>query len=201
MGKNLRPRIPRTIAQRASREALREALLARRGAMAPEARRRADEAIVARLDEVLAALPCAGGDVLGVYWPVRGEPDLRAAMARWHRAGRIITLPRVVAAGRALAFGRWEPDATMRAARFGIPVPEPFVALAPALLVVPCVGFDARGYRLGYGGGYYDRTLAGGAITAIGVAYDACEIEDFEPGAHDRRLAMVVTQTRRVPPG
>ncbi|OJX00971.1 MAG: 5-formyltetrahydrofolate cyclo-ligase [Burkholderiales bacterium 70-64] len=193
--------MPRTIEEEAGRGAARNTLLARRRSMAPDVRCAADEAIAARLDEVLAARPWGAGDVLGVYWPVRGEPDLREAMARWHRAGRAIALPRVVAADRALEFGRWEPGWPMREAQFGIPVPEPFVVLVPTLLIVPCVGFDAHGHRLGYGGGYYDRTLGERAIPAIGVAYDACEIERFEPGAHDRRLAMIVTQTRQVPPG
>lgn len=166
--------------------------------MAPATRRTADESIGARLDELLGSRFHRALEVVGAFWAVRGEPDLREPMARWHAAGHALALPRVVAAGHALAFGRWTPAWPMRLAEFGIAVPEPFEALQPSLLIVPCVGFDARGYRLGYGGGFYDRTLAQRCVPAIGVAYDGCEIECFEPGAHDRRMTAIVTETRTI---
>lgn len=166
--------------------------------MAADLRRAADAAIGARLDALLAARDAQGREIVGVYWPVRGEPDLRDAMARWHAAGRTIALPRIAAAQRTLEFGRWTPTWPMRAAQFGIPVPEPFEPVQPTLLIVPCVGFDARGYRLGYGGGFYDRTLGRRPVPAIGVAYDACELARFTARAHDRRMAAIVTETRTI---
>ena len=69
----------------------------------------------------------------------------------------------------------------------------------PDLLIVPCVGFDSRGYRLGYGGGHYDRTLSRHPVKTVGVAWDACELSDFVPGAHDRPLDVIVTESRVMP--
>lgn len=188
--------IPRTVGTAAERRHARNTLIEWRRSMAPAARCAADAAIAARLHELLGGRSRGAPEVVGAFWPVRGEPDLREPMARWHAAGHAIALPRVVAADRPLEFGRWTPAWPMRVAEFGIAVPEPFEELPPSLLIVPCVGFDARGYRLGYGGGFYDRTLDRRCVPAIGVAYDGCEIERFEPGAHDRRMAMIVTETR-----
>lgn len=162
----------------------------------------ADAAIATRLRAWLQAWLAArarsgDGVVLGVYWPVRGEPDLREPMADWHRAGHTIALPRV-ADGGALGFGRWTPATAMHVAQFGIGLPEPFEPVTPALLIVPCVGFDLRGYRLGYGGGHYDRTLAARPVPAIGVAYDGCALARFAAGAHDRAMAAIVTETRTI---
>jgi len=166
--------------------------------MDAQARRAADAAIAARLEAWLSTRPAGERAALGVYWPVRGEPDLRESMAGWHRAGHAIALPRVAADGGALEFGRWTPAATMRPAAFGIALPEPFELLVPTLLIVPCVGFDLRGYRLGYGGGHYDRTLAVRALPAIGVAYDACELARFVAAGHDRPMTAIVTETRTI---
>lgn len=196
--RNSSPSIPRTIGGEAGRGQARNTLIEWRCSMAADVRRAADAAIGARLETLLAARSRGHPQVLGVYWPVRGEPDLRESMARWHAAGHALALPRVVAGGRPLAFGRWTPDCPMRVAQFGIPVPEPFHDLQPSLLIVPCVGFDARCYRLGYGGGFYDRTLAQLDVQAIGVAYDRCEIADFAHGAHDRRMAAIVTEKRTI---
>lgn len=195
---NSGPRIPRTVEAEAERREARNTLIAWRRSMVPEVRRAADAAIGERVDRLLATTAPFGSAVVGAFWPVRGEPDLRESMARWHAAGCTLALPRVVGLDRALAFGRWIPGATMRTAEFDIPVPEPFEALQPSLLIVPCVGFDARGYRLGYGGGFYDRTLGEHSLPAIGVAYDRCEIERFVPGAHDRRMAAIVTEARTI---
>lgn len=199
--RNSKSRIPRTIGTEAARRDARNTLIAWRRSMAPEARHAADAAIAARVAALVPARGGNGNETLGVFWPVRGEPDLRGPMVRWHQAGRAISLPRVVSGDRELEFGRWEPGWTMRVAEFGIPVPEPFEPLRPTLLIVPCVGFDARGYRLGYGGGFYDRTLGRHPVPAIGVAYDGCELERFVPGAHDHPLAAIVTETRTITPG
>lgn len=155
----------------------------------------ADEALRERLAALLREEPFARARVLGVYWPIRGEPQLAPCYERWESGGRTLALPRI-GEGGALEFGRWRRDGDVRADRFAIPVPHPFEGVEPDLLIVPCVGFDARGYRLGYGGGHYDRTLAQRPIAAIGVGYDACELERFDAEAHDRPLPAIVTESR-----
>lgn len=155
----------------------------------------ADAALCERLSALLDVPPFDRARVLGVYWPVRGEPELAPCYDRWESEGRTLALPRI-GEGGALGFGRWRRDGEVRIERFAIPVPHPFEAVEPDLLIVPCVGFDAHGHRLGYGGGHYDRTLARRPIAAIGVGYDACELERFEAEAHDRPLAAIVTESR-----
>ncbi len=194
------PSIPRSIADDPARRDARNTLIAWRRSMGARDRRAADAAIAARVAAWIGTRPAAERAVIGVYWPLRGEPDLRAAMAGWHAAGGAIALPRVAADGSGLEFGRWTPAASMREAAFGIALPEPFEPAAPTLLVVPCVGFDRRGYRLGYGGGHYDRTLARRPLPALGVAYDGCELAGFVPGGHDLPMTAIATESRLVVP-
>jgi len=154
----------------------------------------ADRAIVSRLRDLVARY---APRVLAGYWPMRDEPDLREALVQWHRDGVVVALPCVAARAAPLAFGRWTPETELADGPFGTRHPHPLEPLAPDLLVLPCLGFDARCHRLGYGGGYYDRTLAvlPGA-RAVGVAYDDCEIVGFDARAHDRPLDAIVTERR-----
>ncbi len=138
---------------------------------------------------------------IGFYWPLSGEFDARGWVAAWLRAdaSRSAALPAIAERNAPLAFHRWTPDARMRQGHHGIPEPDSQERLTPDLLLVPCVGFDPEGYRLGYGGGYYDRTLAAwpGAVrpVTIGIAYEACRIETgvLEHEAHDLPLDAIVT--------
>lgn len=173
----------------------RRLLRERRAAIGRARREAADRAIAARLEQLVAQLQVR---TLAAYWPIHGEPDLRPALHDWHAAGIVVALPRVIAAGAPLAFGCWDPAEALEAGPFGTLHP-PAVApgLRPDLIVVPCLGFDARCYRLGYGGGFYDRTLAelAGAC-AVGVAYDDCEVGGFDAHEHDLPLDWVVTERR-----
>jgi 5,10-methenyltetrahydrofolate synthetase len=179
-----------------TRQALRAALVRARKAMPASRREACDAAIAARL---IAWLPASGHapGVLALWWPLPGEPDLRRCFATLAARGWAIALPRVVAPDAPLAFGRWREGCTMVEEHHGVRVPAPFEVVVPSLVLAPCVGFDARGWRLGYGGGYYDRTLAVLPAPAIGVAYDCCEIE-LAPEPHDRRLAGVITESRTI---
>jgi 5-formyltetrahydrofolate cyclo-ligase len=140
---------------------------------------------------------------IGFYWPLAGEFDARGWVAAWLRAdaSRSAALPVIAARNAPLAFHRWTPDAPMREGHHGIPEPASEERATPDLLLVPCVGFDPDGYRLGYGGGYYDRTLAawpGAALpVTIGIAYEACRIESgvLEREAHDLPLDAIVTDS------
>lgn len=190
--------LPRGLTVAGDRAGARRTLLALRAGIAPAQRVAADEAIAARLDAIVRAL---APEVVGGYWPMRDEPELVAAFTRWHAAGIAVALPRVVAAGVALEFGRWEPGAALVQGPFRTLHPEPHRPVVPQLLVLPCVGFDRHCFRLGYGGGYYDRTLAAiPGARAVGVGYDECEIAEFPCEPHDRRLDWIVTQTRVLRP-
>lgn len=137
--------------------------------------------------------------VLGVYWPVHGEPDLRAAYSELVQAGAQLALPVVVARDAPLAFAAWTPGDPMVTDGMGVQVPGDlhFVERPPAMLV-PCLGFNADGYRLGYGGGFYDRTLAAQPRPAtLGIAY-ACQQALFAHAAHDVPLDVIVTEISQV---
>ena len=110
-------------------------------------------------DRLRIALGSERGHVVGAYWAIRGEPDLRGVLAELVSQGTPVALPAVVAKGRPLEFWGWNPEAKMSRGIWNIPVPVEQNPVRPSLLLVPLVGFDVRGYRLGYGGGYYDRTL------------------------------------------
>jgi 5-formyltetrahydrofolate cyclo-ligase len=138
---------------------------------------------------------------IGFYWPLRGEFDARAWIASWLRddPSRSAALPGIPERHTPLVFYAWTPDAPMREGHHGIPEPASQQRVLPELLLVPCVGFDAQGYRLGYGGGYYDRTLATWPgerqPVTIGIAWEACRIEEgvLEREVHDLPLDAIVT--------
>ena len=177
---------------RTDRWALRKELLARRRALPAPWRHEADGTIGQHL---MAWLAGRRPSVLALWWPLPAEPDLTGVFEPLSRAGWTVALPRAVAADRALEFGRWYPGANLVEHRHRVLVPEPFEAVEPSLLVAPCLGFDVRGWRLGYGGGYYDRTLSALGIEAAGVGYDVCEVS-LVPESHDRRLATLLTESR-----
>lgn len=145
-----------------------------------------------------ASWPAAAGQpsvALGVYWPLRGEPDLAAAYAALAVAGVALVLPVVLARDAPLAFAAWTPGEPMTVDAMGVAVPAALrMVAAPPLLLVPCLGFNAQGYRLGYGGGYYDRTLAAlPRPRTAGVVY-ACMLAGFGAAAHDVALDAVLTE-------
>ncbi|MGZ8253504.1 MAG: 5-formyltetrahydrofolate cyclo-ligase [Burkholderiaceae bacterium] len=137
----------------------------------------------------------ADARAVGFYWPVRGEPDLRTPVADWLAgdARRVAALPVVV--GEALEFHQWSPDGMVQAGAFGIPVPAHGRVVQPDCLLIPCVGFDNKRHRLGYGGGYYDRTFATLVPwpLAIGIAFDITRVDSINPQAHDMQLDVVLT--------
>lgn len=132
---------------------------------------------------------------VGFYFPIRGEPDLREVIAQWLAldARRVASLP--VIRGETLEFHAWTADAPMQAGDFGIPVPAQGRVAQPECLLVPCVGFDDKRLRLGYGGGYYDRTLATLLPwpLVVGIAFAATRLQSIDPQPHDLQMDVVIT--------
>jgi 5-formyltetrahydrofolate cyclo-ligase len=174
------------------RRAWRRDLLARRAAMPPPDREAADLRLGALLAERLANV----SGVLGFYWPIQSEFDARPAVTAWLAGapGRRAVLPVVVKRSAPLHFREWTPDTPMKAAGFGTSVPDSGDWLDPDALVVPVVGFDAAGYRLGYGGGYYDRTLAAlpRRPRTLGVGYEFARLPSIEPQSFDLKLDEIL---------
>jgi 5-formyltetrahydrofolate cyclo-ligase len=175
------------------RRALRARLLARRASLPDRAT--ADAHIAEALAELLERLAV---HCVGFYWPIQQEYDARAVVTRWlgGMPGRRAALPVVSAPATPLDFHLWTPDTPMREGRYGIPVPDGTEAASPDALIIPCVGFSADKFRLGYGGGFYDRTLAAMSPrpVAIGIGFEACRVP-LEAAAHDLPMAWIVTET------
>ena len=183
-----------------TKSALRANLLATREAQGVRADQQArGEALARRLMQEVARYPKAS--CIGFYWPVAGEFDARDALAVWLalHASRRAALPVVIAPRAPLVFHAWQPNMAMKKGRYGISVPEEERVVVPDLLLIPCVGFDADRYRLGYGGGYYDRTLAhwpGAKPPAtIGVAFESAKCDALPRGEFDLPLGAIVTES------
>lgn len=180
-------------AVRSFRKAKRAELLARRTALSFHDRKRYGESLTAQL---LATLHLAAYPVLGFYWPIRGELDLRNLARRYVAAGGIAALPAVVEKNAPVEFWQWKPDTAMQRGLWNIPVPAKRRVVVPSALLIALVGYDRAGYRLGYGGGYYDRTLAVADPLCIGVGYDEAELPTIYPQPHDVPMDLIVTERR-----
>lgn len=145
------------------------------------------------LEALLAPLP---PQTLAFCAPVRKEFDARPLATRLLERGWSIAMPVVVAAATPMIFRRWTPEAEMVLDRHGIPVPAAGEELSPAIVLLPLVAFDPQGFRLGYGGGYFDRTLAAMVPRplAIGVGFELGRVADSRPGVHDIPLDAMVTE-------
>ncbi len=176
----------------AQRQSLRLGLLAAREQLADRAQR--ESVLVNRVARWLNTMPLSR---LALYWPIKGEVDLTGMIARWLAAdaSRRAALPVVM--GDLLQFAPWTPGTPMQAGRYGIPVPPGDGRLTPQLLLIPCVGFDAARYRLGYGGGFYDRTLAQLKVkpVTVGVAFDCGRLPSIGPQPHDIKLDLVISES------
>jgi 5-formyltetrahydrofolate cyclo-ligase len=135
---------------------------------------------------------------IGAYWPIKGEFDALPALYRWSEADpeRRIGLPVMDRQTKRLSFHVWFPGCPMEEDAYGIPKPKGTEAFAPQLLLVPCVGFGPGGLRLGYGGGFYDRTLAAlePAPCTVGVGYGHGFVPWLEPEPHDVPLDAILTE-------
>ena len=171
----------------AAKRAARVVALARRSGLDPALGRALGE-------RLLAEMPPPAGAVVSGFWPMGPEIDIRPLLEALHRRGHIVVLPETPPRRNPLIFRRWAPGMAMVTERFGTLRPTGEV-LAPDWLLVPLLAFDRAGRRLGYGGGYYDRTLAGlpGAV-AIGCGWAAQEVAEVPADALDARLQAVATE-------
>jgi 5-formyltetrahydrofolate cyclo-ligase len=143
------------------------------------------------------------GAVVSGYWPLPGELDIRPLIHQIHEAGHRIVLPVVKAKNQPLLFRHWTPGTPLVQGSFRVMTPpEGAPELEPQVLLVPLLAFDRDGYRLGYGGGFYDRTLemrrreahSGHPVLAIGIAFSAQETESLPRGPFDQRLDWIATE-------
>ena len=173
------------------RRALRRDMVARRAALSDAEHDALSARIVAHL-----AVSLPAPRVVAFCWPIKHEPDVRAVVGHWQALGAQAALPVVVAEAAPLAFRVWQADTPLVEDRYGIPTPTAGEFLQPDLILLPLNGFDAAGYRLGYGGGYFDRTLA--ALSprplAVGVGFEINRLATIRPEPHDQRLDWVVTE-------
>jgi len=171
----------------------RDALLQRRLQAGGPLRRMWNKAIEPELRKLLSD---PAGTVFGMYWPFKAEFAIRPLMRELHNRGDCPALPHVVEPRQPLEFLRWYPGVEMVREVYGIPVPKDSEAVIPQVLVIPLVGFDAAGYRLGYGGGFYDRTIAAlrQRPLLIGVGYELSRLETIYPQPHDIAMDYIVTE-------
>ena len=151
-------------------------------------------------DHFLANVPVAPGAIISGYWPIRDEFDVMPVMRRLSGAGYRCALPHVDRKRHVLIFREWRPGTVMLEGPFRIPEPtEDAAQLTPTLLLVPLLAYDSEGFRLGYGGGYYDSALAslraaGGSVLAVGMAFSEQLVERVPHGGGDEQLDWIVTE-------
>ena len=180
-----------------SKDLLRRQALKRRG----EAHKHFNQFAAMRLKKLLGAGLGIDTSIIAGYWPIRDEIDCRPALERLNERGYQIALPAVESESQILAFRAWKPGDTLEGGPFGTFQPNrKALVLTPDMLLLPLVAFDQLGHRLGYGSGYYDRTIEalrfGGSVIAIGVGYDDQEVENIPWEGHDQVMDAVVTERR-----
>jgi 5-formyltetrahydrofolate cyclo-ligase len=193
------PRIADAAVTDAAKRALRSAAAERRRAApsdAPDAGRRVR-------DHFLGALRVPAGIPVSAYWPLEEELDPRPLFLELHHRGHPVGLPVILGKGRPLLFRRWHPEAALVRGAFRVMTPPADAPeLVPTLLLVPLLAFDRAGYRLGYGGGFYDRTIAGlraaGDVLAVGVAFAAQEVAAVPSDDTDQPLDWIVTDREAI---
>jgi 5-formyltetrahydrofolate cyclo-ligase len=175
------------------RRSERQRLLAQRTGTPPAVRREWGRDIEARLRAVLAERP---GITLGVYWPFQAEFDPRPLVDWLIAAGSAVALPAVIDKKGPLEYRAWQPGDPLVDGVWNIPIPEKRDIVVPQAVLAPLVGFDRQHYRLGYGGGYFDRTLAAlePRPLAIGVGFELSLRDTIHPQPHDIAMDWIVTE-------
>src|SRR5579859_4347237 len=187
----------------AEKAALRKLMRARRAALSPEARTAAGLAV---RDRVLASFPelkLAPDAIIAGYWPIRDELDPRPLLQALAERGHRLALPISLARAEPLAFRAWKPGDPLVPDIMRIEAPLPRAPeVVPWLLLIPMLAFDSKCRRLGYGAGFYDRTLAAlggaGATVTVGLAFSAQEVERVPVAEDDAPLDAIVTESRLI---
>ena len=151
--------------------------------------------------------PTLRGRVVAGFWPLADEPDIRPLLVWLHEQGAHVALPAVAGPAHPLEFHRWMPSDPLSEGAFGVLEPARDRPLIPDVVLVPTLGFGPRAERLGYGGGYYDRSLEAlfkddRSLVTIGIAWNEAqipEVDGFEAAAHDFVLHAIATPTGWVP--
>lgn len=175
------------------RKAERERLIAARLELPADLRAEHSRTIAAKLDVLLGDV---AGQTVALYWPFRGEPDLRGWAETARARGGHVALPVVVAKAQPLVFRLWKTGEKLEKGVWNIPIPVAGEPVLPDIVISPVVGFDARNFRLGYGGGFYDRTLAAmpRKPRILGVGYGMQRIDTIYPNEHDIPMDLVLTE-------
>lgn len=180
------------------RKAERTRLRTERMSLEATVRRSTSEKIIQNLQELFANQKIIrAGSVVSMYWPIKGELDIRPLMEALHGEGILVALPVVETKAAPLVFRRWMPDTRMERGYWNILVPPTEAQiLTPDAMLVPLVGWDMEGYRLGYGGGYFDRTLAtlSPPPFSIGIGLQSAQLATIYPQPHDIPLNLILTE-------
>jgi 5-formyltetrahydrofolate cyclo-ligase len=177
------------------RKEQRGVLIARRVAISREDREQWSEEIT---KGILLQLDKSPSEVLGFYWPFKGEYDPRGIVRGLHARGVGLALPVVMRKAAPLVFRAWRPGARLVPGVWNIPVPADGEAVLPDVLLVPLVGYDQQAFRLGYGGGFYDRTLAAmpRRPVTLGVGFGLASLPTIHPQPHDIPMDVIITEQR-----
>lgn len=171
----------------------RSRLDAQRRSLSETERRRAADAIVQTIEKEFRLQQ----NTFAIYWPLPGEPDLRPLLGNLADGDAHAALPVIVAKNQPLEFWRWSSQTEMTTSGlWGIPAPAKRDVVAPSIIFVPLLGFDDECHRLGYGGGYYDRTLAavGPQLVTVGIGYEFGRLPTIYPQSHDIAMHAIVTE-------
>ena len=173
------------------RNAMRESLIRARISIGKIKRKQCLHEIQSSISEILSDITPG---IIGFYWPIKGEFDLRNLVTNLLDLGWQAALPVVVEKGAPLEFRLWRPDMKLVPGVWNIPMPQEPDIVTPSALIIPLVGVDQENYRLGYGGGYYDRTLASldNMTLTIGIGLESCRLETIYPQWHDIAMDKIV---------
>lgn len=181
---------------RAWRKTARAKLIAARIAVPAALRAEWTAQLAAHLKPLLMTAPAP----ISFYWPFKAEPDFRPLMRELDATGIAVALPVAFKLGEPMTFRPWHRRCEMARGIWDIPIPADPTEVLPRTVIAPIVGFDGANYRLGYGGGFFDRTLEklGGEAQAIGVGFSMFRLETIHPQPHDIPMARIVTEAAEI---